>query len=301
MTQVAKQAVADGRAGARIEAGGKPLRLPASRLWLHLVLLTIAAIWALPLVDGFVTSLRPMRDVMSSGWWSVFSSGNLTFENYAAAWRQARVGEAFFNSLMVTLPSNAILVASATVTAYTFARMNFFGKNFALASLVGLMLIPPQVAIYPVFSLFQALGITGTLPAVWIFQAAYSMPFSIFVLLVFFDSIPKQVLEASVMDGATPLQEFLHVALPLARPGILSIFILHFVSCWNDLLIPLIFAPAQAAPLTVRIATLMQAVAADPIAVVVAAAFISVLASLVVFLALQRYFVRGITGGAVKE
>lgn len=266
----------------------------------HVVILALCLLWAIPLIDGLVTALRPIGDVVRTGWWGVFETRRLTFDNFREALWQARMGDAFINSVVVTLPANMILVSLSAIVAYAFTRMKIIGRTGALAGIVALMMIPPQLTLVPIFKLFNWLNLTGEIPAVWIFQGGYTMPLGIFILVAFFQSLPSEVMEAAEVDGATPVQAFTRVALPLARPGLLSVFILHFLFSWNDLLIPLLLLRPDAAPLTVRIASLLQTTSTDPLTVVAAAAALSVTLPIILFYALQKYFVRGLAAGATK-
>ncbi|HEX7098999.1 MAG TPA: carbohydrate ABC transporter permease [Acidimicrobiia bacterium] len=270
------------------------------RVGTHLVILLLCVVWILPLVEGVVTSLRTLEDAFEVGWWGVFTDQRITFDNYAAAWGQAQMGGALLNSLLITLPANAVLVSVSAIVAYTFAQMEFLGRRTTFAIIVALMLIPPQITLVPVLKLFNWIGVNGTLPAMWIYQGGYTMPLGIFILVAFFQNLPKELVEAAEVDGATPLQAFVRVALPLARPGLLSVFILHFLFSWNDLLTPLVFLPPEAAPLTVRVAALLQTSSTDPLVVVSAAAVIAIALPMTLFFTLQRFLARGLTAGAVK-
>jgi alpha-glucoside transport system permease protein len=270
------------------------------RVWLHTALLALCALMVIPVVSLAVTSFRPLQDVIQSGWWHAFTTGNLTFENYLSAIDEADLGQAFLNSLIITVPANIALVSMSAIAAYAISKMQLIGRNFVLLGIISLLAIPPAVTLAPVVELFAWLDLTGMVSSVWIFQAGFTMPLGIFILVAFFDELPSDMLEAAYVDGATAPQVFLRVALPLATPGLISVLVLHFLFSWNDLLIPLLLLRPDSAPITVQIASLVQTTSSDKTTQLAAAAMVSLALPVILFYSLQRYFVTGLTGGAMK-
>lgn len=272
----------------------------AGRIGVHVGVIVVLVLWITPIVGLLVTAFRPLSDVRETGWWGVFSTRTLTLENFRIALDQAKMGGAVLNSLAITLPANVGFVTMATLTAYAISKMRFVGRTTIFVLIITMMAMPPQITLAPIFKLFSILDLTGQIPAVWIFQAGFTMPLGILIMTAFFDELPSELLEAARVDGASDLQTFLRVALPLARPGVVSIFILHFIFSWNDLLIPLMLLKPGQSPVTVRIAALMVQNAADTTAMVAAAALVSLILPAIVFFSFQKSFVRGLTRGAVK-
>ena len=250
-----------------------------------------------------VNSFRPAADVSRSGWWTALGSpGSFTTENYAHVLAQAGLGQAFINSLFITIPATIIPVAVASFAAYAFAWMNFPGRDALFILVVGLLVIPIQTTMVPILRLFKDLGIAGDFLTVWLAHTGYGLPFAIFLLRNYMGGLPREVFESAAIDGASPATAFFRLALPMSVPAIASLVIFQFLFVWNDLLVALIYLGASNAanlPLTVLVANLSNSLGGEW-HFLMAAAFISMALPLVVFFSLQRYFVRGITGGAVK-
>jgi len=257
-------------------------------------------VWVVPLLGLVSTSFRPLNDVKTTGWWDIFSTLRFTLDNFRQAFDQAGMGGAILNSLAITLPANAAFVTMATLTAYAISKMKFVGRTTVYLLIITMMAMPPQITLAPIFKLFSVLHLTGQIPSVWIFQAGFTMPLGILIMTAFFLELPEELTEAARVDGASESEVFLRVALPLAVPGLVSIFILHFIFSWNDLLIPLMLLRPGQAPVTMRIAGLMVQNASDTSAMIAAAALVSLIIPAVLFFMFQKAFVRGLTRGAVK-
>lgn len=288
------------RRDVKVGASRFTARRIVARTWLHTSLILLCVLMVIPVVALVVSSFRPLADVIQSGWWRIFATGDMTLGNYTSAIDEANLGQAFVNSLVITIPANVGLVSMSAIAAYVISKMQLIGRNFVLLGIISLLAIPPAVTLAPVVELFGWLGLTGMVPSVWIFQAGFTMPLGIFILVAFFDELPSDMLEAANVDGASPLQTFLRVALPLARPGLISVLVLHFLFSWNDLLAPLLLLRPDSAPITVQIASLVQTTSSDKTTQLAAAAMISLVLPVILFFSLQRYFVRGLTGGSMK-
>jgi alpha-glucoside transport system permease protein len=269
---------------------------------LHLVLVVAMALWLLPVVGLLVSSFRPADRIASTGWWTALSPPfQFTLENYRHVLGQANMARSFGNSLLVAIPATAMPILIAAYAAYAFAWMRFPGRRTLFLVVVGLLVVPLQVTLIPVLRLFNGLGLTGTFPAVWIAHTAYGLPFATYLLRAFIGELPAEMMESAAIDGASHAQIFFRLVLPTSIPALASLAIFQFMWVWNDLLVALIYlggAP-QVAPMTVTIGNLVNSYGAGW-EYLTAAAFVSMVLPLAVFLALQRYFVRGILAGAIK-
>ena len=276
-----------------------------SKVPLNLVIIIIALIWILPSVGLLVTSFRPSADVAASGWWTIFEHPfNFTWqtlENYQEVIVKIGIGKAFLNSLLITIPATIIPILIASFAAYAFAWMEFPGRRLLFIILVGLLVVPLQMTMIPVLRIFNKLGMAGTFPGIWLAHTGYGLPLIIYLLYNFISGLPSELFDSSSIDGATSFQIFFKVVIPLSVPALASVTIFQFLWVWNDLLVALVYlggTPAVA-PLTVRISALVGSYGQDW-ELLTAAAFVSMVLPLVLFLGLQRYFVRGILAGSVK-
>jgi alpha-glucoside transport system permease protein len=282
----------------------KPQRGPRAlgRWPLHLVLAIIMLVWIVPALGLFINSFRPPADIATSGWWTaIVPPYEFTFQNYETVLARQGLGRAFVNSLFITIPATVLVVTIAAFAAFAFAWMNFLGKNVLFIVVVGLLVVPLQVTLIPILRLFAELGIAGTFLAVWLAHTGYGLPFAVFLLRNYMGGLPREVFESASIDGAGPATAFFRLALPMSVPVIAALVIFQFLWVWNDLLIALVYIGAQPAnlPLTVTVSNLVNSLGGQW-HLLTAAAFITMALPLAVFIFLQRYFVRGITGGSVK-
>jgi alpha-glucoside transport system permease protein len=207
--------------------------------------------------------------------------------------------KALFNTVLITVPSAVLLVMIAALAAYVFAWMNFRGRDGLFLIVVGLLVVPLQIALIPVARLFGQLGLFGTIPGVVLFHISFGLPFAIFLLRNFFIGIPHELLEAARMDGAGEWRVFSRVVLPLGIPAIASLFIFQFLWVWNDLLVALVFAGSDAQPLTRAIVQQLRTFGAN-IDIIATGSFLQMVVPLVVFFSFQRYFVQGLLAGSQR-
>lgn len=282
------------------------------RLALHLSIVLILVIWLLPTLGMLVNSFRPAADVSRTGWWTVFSPlASFTLDNYVHVFNQSGLGNAFLNSLFITIPATIIPVTIAAFAAYAFAWMKFPGRNLLFVAVVGLLVVPLQATIVPILNVFRTVGVTGSSSgiaqafpflSVWLAHTGYGLPFAIYLLRNYMGGLPREVFESASIDGAGPATAFFRLALPMSVPAIAALTIFQFLFVWNDLFVAIVYIGAvngPKLPLTATLANLTNSLGGDW-QYLMAAAFISMALPLVVFFAFQRYFVRGITGGAVK-
>lgn len=268
----------------------------------HVAIITVVLIWTIPTIATIVNSFRPPALVGTTGWWTAFAPPfAFSLENYERVLTTNNMGTSFLNSLTIVIPATLIPIAVAAFAAYAFAWMNFPLRNSLFLLVVGLIVVPLQVTLVPVLQAYQNLGLTGTFVAVWLAHTGYGLPFAIYLLRNFFGALPKDLFEAAAIDGAGMLTTFFRLVLPLSVPALASLTIFQFLWVWNDLLVALIFlgGSPDVAPLTVTVSNLVNSLGQDWQRLT-AAAFISTALPLVVFLSLQRYFVRGILAGSVK-
>ncbi|MEX2586762.1 MAG: carbohydrate ABC transporter permease [Actinomycetota bacterium] len=264
------------------------------------VLVVLALLWLVPTFGLFVASLRGVQDNAQSGWWTAFADPEqLTLDNYRNLLGNPDMTGAFWNTVAITIPTTLLVVLLAALAAYAFAWGRFPGRDALFLVVVGLLVVPIQVGLIPVARLYGQLGIFGSIVGVVLFHVGFGLPFAIFLLRNFFVGIPRELLEASRIDGASEWTIFSRVVLPLGTPAIASLAIFQFLWVWNDLLVALVFSNAQTRPLTVTIREQMRAFGSN-INVIAPAAFLSLVVPLIVFFAFQRYFVQGLLAGSQK-
>jgi alpha-glucoside transport system permease protein len=289
------------------DVSGAPKRGPMATLVarfggvaLRVIIVLLALFWLFPTVGLAIASLRTTADNSATGWWNVLTKpSQLTLDNYAALLQNDRIVGSLWNTVLITVPSTLLVVALGALAAYALAWIDFPGRDTVFLIVVALIVVPVQVAILPDARIFGALGIYGEIPAVIAFHVAFGLPFAIFLLRNFFIGIPRDLLEAARMDGATELGIFRRVVLPIGWPAVASLAIFQFLWVWNDLLVALVFAKSENAPITQALREQMRAFSSN-INIIGPGAFISMLVPLIVFFAFQRYFVQGILAGSVK-
>jgi alpha-glucoside transport system permease protein len=270
--------------------------------WASLAALLIAVLWTLPTFGLLVSSFRPERAIKTTGWWTFFSNPTVTMDNY----REALVGDGglgkfVVNSFVITIPSVVIPLCLASLAAYAFAWIKFPGRNVLFTAVFALQIIPIQVTLIPLLTLYVDAGIANTFWTLWLSHSIFALPLAIFLLHNFMKEIPATLLEAARVDGAGHVQIFFKVLLPLLRPALAAFGIFQFLWVWNDLLVALTFAGGgtAVAPITVALANL-SGTRGTAWHLLSAGAFISIIVPVTVFLLLQRYFVRGLLAGSVK-
>jgi len=275
------------------------------RIPLHFVVIFLMVIWLIPTIGLLVNSFRPPEALTESGWWTaIFSPSQFTLNNYAHVLAQSNISAGFVNSLFISIPATVIPIMVAAFAAYAFAWMKFPGRDILFVVVVGLLVVPLQSTFIPILTLYgpKGLNIAGSFLAVWLAHTGYGLPFAIYLLRNFMGELPREVFESAAIDGASPVTAFFRLALPMTVPAIAALAIFQFLFVWNDLLVALIYIGAQNpdnAPLTIVVSNLVSSLGGGW-QYLAAAAFVTMALPLAGFLALQRYFVRGIVGGSVK-
>jgi alpha-glucoside transport system permease protein len=271
-----------------------------SRGAVQIVLIVIALLWLVPAFGLMIASFRTAAASNRDGWWNaLLHPSELTLDNYRNLLDDSTMVDAFWNTVLITVPAVVLVVVFAALAAYAFAWIDFPGRDLLFLVVVGLLVVPIQVALIPVARLFGDLGIYGDRTGVVLFHVAFGLPFAVFLLRNYFAGIPRDLLEAARMDGASELTVFFRVVLPLGMPAVASLAIFQFLWVWNDLLVALVFADSQSQPLTLAIRNQTRQFGAS-IDIISSGAFLSMIVPLIVFFAFQRYFVRGVLAGSVK-
>jgi alpha-glucoside transport system permease protein len=271
----------------------------------------VAIFWLVPTISLLVISLRPEALFGVSGWWKVFTApSQLTFGNYSTIFSQGfatgGVLDSLLTSLEITIPATLLVTMISSLAAYSLVFGSWRGRDMIFLGIVGLMVVPLQVALIPVVQLYREMGNLfglnpyGTIPGVIIFHVAFGLPFGIFLMRNFLTGIPRDLLEAGRIEGAGEWKIFYRIVLPLALPAIASLAIFQFIWVWNDLLVALVFLGGNVhSPLTIFLYDQTRSLAAN-YWIVSTGAVVSIFVPLIVFFSFQRYFVRGVLAGAVK-
>jgi len=282
--------------------------------WASLVAIVIAVLWTVPTAGLLISSFRPEADVKNSGWWTWFTNPNLTLDNYRGVLKGSDTDLAtyFVNSIVITIPSVIIPITLATLAAYAFAWMRFPGRDLLFVAVFAMQIVPIQVTMIPLLKLYvnPPFGLTslagsnapgGGFYTIWLSHSIFALPLAIYLLHNFMKQIPGELIESARVDGAGHVQIFTRIMLPLMVPAIAAFGIFQFLWVWNDLLVALVFGGGSldVSPLTVRLAEL-SGTRDSEWHLLSAGAFVSLIVPLVVFLSLQRYFVRGLLAGSVK-
>jgi len=276
----------------------KILRLVA-KAPVHIVLVLVGLLWLVPTLGLFLTSLFSPTEVASLGWWEIFSKPSLaTFENYQEIWKDETIRSALWTTVWIALGGTFLPIIVAALAGYAFAWLEFPGRDWLFVLVIALLVVPLQMALIPMFRLYSDLGIFDTVLSLILFHTAFGLPFAVFLLRNFFIGIPKELLEAARIDGASEIRIFLRLILPLGLPAIASLAIFQFLWTWNDLLVALSLA-RDTQPLTVAIFSQLRQFG-NNLELIAPASFVSLAIPLVVFFAFQRYFVQGLLAGSVK-
>lgn len=298
-----------GRTDTRESGPRSRRRRGAARLdragWLvRLTVFAIVAVWMIPTVGLFVNSFRSSVDSSSSGWWTSLVqpfSTDWTIDNYVRVLGSGGLFDALINSLIVTIPSVVIPITLAAFAAYAFAWLKFRGKSLLFGVLVALIVVPLQLSLVPLLRIYQSTDLTGSFLGIWLAHTGFGLPLAVFILYGFISQLPKDIFESAWIDGATPFTAFTRLVLPLSLPALAAFAILQFFWVWNDFLVALVFlgGSSDVAVLPIELASIVGS-RGEAFHLLTAAAFVSMAIPLVVFLALQRYFVRGMLAGSVK-
>jgi alpha-glucoside transport system permease protein len=241
---------------------------------------------------------------MSSGWWNVFldpaNPQNYTIQNYTNVLFGNNIWRSFLNSFIISIPATLISLFFAALAGYAFAWLKFPGRNVLFLTIVGLIVVPLQMTFIPIIKIYSSTGLYGSYVGIWLAHAGYGMPLMIYMMRNFMGGLPKELFESAFIDGASVWTAFTRLVIPLSLPVLASLAIFQFLWIWNDLIVSLIYMPDPSkAPITLKIANLVGS-QGQSWHLLLPSAFISMIIPLIVFFSLQKYFVRGLTAGAVK-
>lgn len=278
------------------------------RVWLTILMGAIALAWLVPLFGLFITSFRTKADADATGWWTVFTHlfSGWTVENFAIAWDSMDLGTSVWNSLAVTIPATVLPIMIAAMAAYAFTFFKFPGKEIYFAIVLGLMVVPIQLAIIPILRMFvdftKATGIpiVGEYPAAWIVHATFAMPLAVYILRNYMSTLPNSLIEAARVDGASHYQIFWRLVVPMSMPALASFAIFQFLWVWNDFLVAYLFIGNGSHEVVTQGLYALSGQYNQGWQRVAAGSFLTLIIPLVVFFGLQRFFVRGLTAGSVK-
>jgi alpha-glucoside transport system permease protein len=265
----------------------------------HFVLAVLGLLWLIPTFGLLITSLLAPSTFSQEGWWKVFSKPSLTtIENYRNLFHNGPITHSLWTTAQIAIGGTLLPIMIAALAAYAFAWLEFPGRDWLFIIVIALLVVPLQMALIPIFSLYNHLGIFDTVLSLVLFHTAFGLPFAIFLLRNFFVGIPRDILESARIDGASEARIFLRLILPLGLPAIASLAIFQFLWTWNDLIVALTFARSTQ-PITVAIFSQLGEFGSN-IEIIAPAAFVSLAVPLAVFFAFQRYFVQGLLAGSVK-
>jgi alpha-glucoside transport system permease protein len=265
----------------------------------HIVLIVIGVFWLVPTLGLFFTSLLAPQQFTEQGWWNIISKPSLaTLDNYDQVFHTDAITSALWTTILVSVGGTVLPIFVAAMAGYAFAWLDFPGRDWLFIAVIAMLVVPIQMALIPIFKLYNNLNLYDTVLGLILFHTAFGLPFAIFLLRNFFIGIPKDLMEAARIDGASEVRIFLRLILPLGLPAIASLAIFQFLWTWNDLLVALTFGQ-DTKPITVAIFTQLRQFGSN-IELIAPAAFVSLALPLAVFFAFQRYFVQGLLAGSVK-
>jgi alpha-glucoside transport system permease protein len=284
--------------GARDSLGSRIVRV-LTRGPLNILLAVIGLLWLVPTIGLFITSILPVSALGTSGWWQIFKHPSLaTWSNYDALFQNSGLLTALKTTAYIAVGNTVLVVIIGAMAGYAFAWLDFPGRDWIFVIVIALLVVPIQMALIPMFRLYDTVGLFDTWYGIALFHTAFGLPFAIFLLRNFFVGLPRDILESARIDGASEIVIFLRLILPLGLPAIASLAIFQFLWTWNDLLVALTFGQ-NTTPITVWISGQLRAFATS-IDIIAPASFISLVIPLAVFFAFQRYFVQGLLAGSVK-
>jgi alpha-glucoside transport system permease protein len=299
------------------EGGGNVGEVREGGWLIRITIIVIVLLWSIPTLGVLITSFRAEEFVNTSGWWTAlahpFQAAQWTIENYRVAIEGQEFGSAFMNSLAMAIPATVIPITIAAFAAYAFSWMEFRGRFVLFVAVVGLLVVPLQMALIPILKLFTQglslgnyiifpdLDLNQSFLGIWLAHTGFGLPLAVYLLANYIRSLPSSIIESARIDGADHFTIFWRLIIPLSIPALAAFAIFQFMWVWNDLLVAYVIlgGAGKNIVLTVALRNLVGSTG-ENWQILTAAAFISMSLPLIVFFSLQRYFVRGLTAGAVK-
>ena len=280
------------------------------RSFVHLILIFLTLMWFLPTLGLFITSFRDPAAIADSGWWTVLTqfweTSQYTLQNYINVWEGENMARNFWNSVKISIPSTVIPIIIASFAAFALAWMDFPGRRFLVIFTAAMLIVPlhltfvPVIRMYLGFSELTGIKMMGEIHGLVLAHAGYAMPLAIYLIYNFMLELPRELFESAVIDGANTWQTFWRIVFPLSLPGMVSVAVFQFLWVWNSVLVTAMFIQfgSRNAPLQILLTDIGQM--GREWQKLTAAAFILIIVPMLLFFALQRYFVRGLLGGSVK-
>ncbi len=282
----------------RDTTGAKVVRF-LTKAPIQIALMVLGLLWLIPTLGLFLTSILPAQAFTVKGWWQIFSKPSLaTWQNYRQVLHNHAITHALWTTVEIAVGNTVLVVVIGALAGYAFAWLEFPGRDWIFVCVIALLVVPLQMALIPMFTLYNHLSLYDTVLGIILFHTAFGLPFAIFLLRNFFIAIPRDIFESARIDGASELRIFVRLVLPLGLPAIASLAIFQFLWTWNDLIVALTFG-STVQPITVAIFSNLRQFGAN-IDLIAPASFISLVVPLAVFFAFQRYFVQGLLAGSVK-
>src|SRR5215472_11709274 len=220
----------------------------------QLGLIVLGLLWLIPTLGLFLTSILPAQAFTVKGWWQIFSKPSLaTWSNYDHVLHNHAITHSLWVTVQIAVGNTLIVVVVGALAGYAFAWLEFPGRDWIFLIVIGLLVVPLQMALIPMFTLYNHLSLYDTVLGIILFHVAFGLPFAIFLLRNFFAGIPRDIFESARIDGASEVRIFLRLIMPLGLPAIASLAIFQFLWTWNDLLVALVFGQ-NVTPITVWIA-----------------------------------------------
>jgi len=256
-------------------------------------------LWLVPTIGLFITSLMTPESFDTNGWWKVLSHPHIaSWQNYSDLIHNTDIPHSLWTTVQIAVGGTLLPILVGALAGYAFAWLDFPGRDWIFIGVIAMLVVPLQMALIPIFSLYNTLHLFDTVPGLILFHTAFGLPFAIFLLRNFFIGIPKDILESARIDGASEFKIFWKLILPLGLPAIASLAIFQFLWTWNDLIVALTFG-RDTQPITVAIFSQLRQFGSN-IELIAPAAFLSLAIPLAVFLMFQRYFAEGLLAGSVK-
>ena len=267
-----------------------------TRAPVQVLLIVIGLIWLVPTIGLFMTSLLTAEDASDNGWWRIFAKPSLaTLDNYRDIFNNDDITSSLVTTVIIAVAGRCCPILAGAAAAYAFAWLDFPGRDWIFVLVIALLVVPVQMALIPMFSFYNDIGIFDTEISLILFHTAFGLPFAIFLLRNFFIGIPKELLEAARLDGASEWRIFPRVVLPLGLPAIAALAVFQFIWTWNDLIVALTLA-RETQPITVAIFSQLRQFGSN-IDIIAPASFVSLVIPLILFFAFQRFFVQGLLAG----
>jgi len=271
-----------------------------SKVAIYIVAWSIGIVWILPFIGVLMSSIRPFRQIVD-GWWH-FAGFSLTVENFIKVWNHptAPLSKGLLNSISIVIPATVLTIIIASLGGYAFARFKFRFKGSLFFIIIIIMAMSPQAVAIPLTFEMMRLGLMNTRIGLILVHTTWGLPWSMLFLRNFFISVPEELEEAARIDGASDLTVFRKIVFPIARPAVLSVMILQFIWTWNEFFFALLILHSPDKWVVTQCIPLIKGRYYIDWSLVSASSMITMIVPLIIFICLQKYYIRGVMGGAIK-